>query len=380
MAKRDYYEVLGVSKSASKDEIKSSYRKLAKKYHPDNKDTGDEAKFKEVQEAYDVLYDDQKRSAYDQFGHAAFDNNGGGPGGGNPFQEGFGGFGGGFDGAVDLGDIINDFFGGGSRRRSGPIGPQRGEDALYRLRVDFMDVVNGKDQDITFDFDDDCPHCHGTGAESASDVHTCPTCRGRGSVTRQQRVLFGVVNNEVICPDCGGTGKKVDRKCSVCNGRGHVRTRKTLTIHIPAGIQSGQQIRAQGYGEPGRNGGPHGDLYIEISVKPHQFFKRDGNDIHLDVPIDFTDAILGAKIDVPTVYGDMVLNIPEGTQPGTILRMRGKGVKDVHSGNYGDQYVHLIIKFPTSLSKKEKEALENYKKVRDDSDNPFKKFIRSFQK
>ena len=377
MAKRDFYEVLGVSKTASKDEIKSAYRKLAKKYHPDNKETGDEAKFKEVQEAYDILYDDQKRSAYDQFGHAAFENNGGGPGpGGNPFQEGFGGFGG-FEG---FSDIFDQFFGGGGQRRSRQqTGPVRGEDQLYRMRIDFMESINGGDHTINFDFEDDCPKCHGTGAESPSDVHVCPTCHGRGSVTRQSRGLFGMVVNEVVCPDCGGSGKKIDHKCSNCNGKGYVRVNKELKIHIPAGINNGQQIRANGYGGPGRNGGEHGDLYIEINVKPHEFFKRDGNDIHLEVPIDFTDAILGAKIDVPTVYGDVTLTIPEGTQPGTILRMREKGVKDMRNGRAGDQYVHLNIRFPNSVGKKEKEALEAYKKVRDENESPFRKFLKKFK-
>ena len=375
--KRDFYEVLGVSKTATKDEIKSAYRKLAKKYHPDNKETGDEAKFKEVQEAYDILYDDQKRSAYDQFGHAAFDQNGGGPGAGNPFADGFGGFGG-FDG-VNVGDIFDSFFGGGSRRNAQQTGPVRGEDHLYSLKIDFMDAVNGKDQTITFDFDDDCPHCHGTGAESPSDIKTCPTCHGTGAVTRQKRTLFGMVNAQTVCPDCGGSGKKVEHRCSQCGGKGYVRIHKDLNIHIPAGINSGQQIRASGYGGPGRNGGQHGDLYIEINVKPHEYFKRDGNDIHLEVPIDFTDAILGTKIDVPTVYGEVTLTIPEGTQPGTILRMRDKGIKDLRNGRSGDQYVHLNIKFPTSVNKKEKEALENYKKVHGDSDTPFRTFINKFR-
>ena len=377
MAKRDFYEVLGVTKSASKDEIKSAYRKLAKKYHPDNKETGDEAKFKEVQEAYDILYDDQKRSAYDQFGHAAFEQTGGGPAGGNPFS----GFGGGFSGEdINLGDIFSQFFGGGrssTRRKTGPI---RGDDVLMKLRVDFMDVVTGKDQEVSFDFEDECPHCHGTGAESPSDISTCSNCGGRGSVTRQQRSIFGVVDTEVVCPTCGGKGKIISKKCSVCGGSGYRKVKKTTKIHIPVGIANGQQIRLQGYGAAGQNGGGHGDLYVEINIKPHQFFKREKNDIHLEVPIDFVDAILGTKIEVPTVYGEMILTVPEGTQPGTILRMKGQGIKDLRTGKPGDQYVHLLIKSPTNLSRKQKEALEEYRANSKASDSPFEKFKKFFKK
>ena len=374
--KRDYYEILGVSKTASKDEIKSSYRKLAKKYHPDNKETGDETKFKEVQEAYDILYDDQKRSAYDQFGHAAFEQTGGGPAGGNPF----GGFSG-FSGEdINLGDIFSQFFGGGrssSRRQTGPI---RGDDVLMRLRVDFMDVVNGKDEEIQFDFDDDCPHCHGSGAESPSDVKTCSTCHGRGSVTRQTRSLFGTVNTETVCPDCGGSGKTISKKCSVCGGSGTKRIKKTTKIHIPVGINNGQQIRLQGMGGAGKNGGEHGDLYVEINVKEHPYFKRERNDIHLEVPLDFVDAILGTKIEVPTVYGEMIVTVPEGTQPGQVLRLKGQGIKDLRTGKPGDQYIHLDIKGPTSLTKKQKEALQAYKEVSKDSDSLFEKFKKKFKK
>ena len=376
MAKRDYYEVLGVSKTASKDEIKSAYRKLAKKYHPDNKETGDEAKFKEVQEAYDILFDDQKRDAYNQFGHAAFEQTGGGPGGGNPFGGGFSGFG----EDINLGDIFSSFFGGGARRSARRAGPQRGDDILMKHRVEFMDAVNGKDEEVSFDYDEDCPHCHGTGAESPSDIQTCPKCGGKGTIIRQQRGIFGMMNTETICPDCGGAGRTISKKCSVCGGSGHKRTKKTMKIHIPVGIQSGQQIRLQGMGGAGTNGGEHGDLFIEINVKPHPFFQRERNDIHIDVPIDFVDAILGAKIEVPTVNGNVYLTIPEGTQPGQTLRMRGQGVKDLRTGKPGDQYVHLDIKSPTSLNKKQKEALKSYKENMKESDDPYYRFQKNFKK
>lgn len=377
MAKRDYYEVLGVSKNASKDEIKSAYRKLAKKYHPDNKETGDEAKFKEVQEAYDILFDDQKRDAYNQFGHAAFEQTGGGPGGGNPFSGGFSGFG----EDINLGDIFSSFFGGGSARRNASrTGPQRGDDILMKHRVDFMDTVNGKDEEVSFDYDEDCPHCHGTGAESPSDIKTCSRCSGKGTIIRQQRGIFGMMNTETICPDCNGAGRTISKKCSVCGGSGHKRTKKTMKIHIPVGIQNGQQIRLQGMGAAGSNGGEHGDLYIEISVRPHPYFQRERNDIHLTIPVDFVDAILGAKIEVPTVNGNVYLTIPEGTQPGQTLRMRGQGIKDLRTGKPGDQYVHLDIKSPTSLNKKQKEALKSYKENSKESDNPYYKFQKNFKK
>ena len=374
--KRDYYEVLGVSKTASKDEIKSAYRKLAKKYHPDNKETGDEAKFKEVQEAYDVLYDDQKRATYDKFGHAAFEQ------GGQNAGQGFGGFGdAGFD--FDLGDIFGSFFGGGGfggqTRSSSGFGPQKGNDVLMRLRVDFMDVVTGKDQEVTFDYDDDCPHCHGSGADTPNDIKTCNTCGGKGYVNRRKQVIFGYANVQETCPECRGRGKTVSKKCSECGGVGYKRIKKTIKIHIPAGINNGQQIRAQGMGGVGVNGGPHGDLYIEINVKSHPYFQRDGNDIHLEVPIDFVDAILGNKIEVPTVYGAELIAIPAGTQVGTVLKLKGKGIQDLRTKKPGDQYVHLQIKIPTSLNKKQKEALESYKSA-SDKENAFEKFKKMFKK
>ena len=373
--KRDYYEVLGVAKGASRDEIKSAYRKLAKKYHPDNKETGDEAKFKEIQEAYDILFDDQKRSAYDQFGHAAFDQTGGGPAGGNPF----GGFGfGGED--INLGDIFGSFFGGGSSRSRRQTGPIRGDDILMHLRVDFMDAVNGKDEEVSFDFDDDCPHCHGSGADSPSDVKTCPTCKGLGTVTRQTRSIFGMVSTQSVCPDCGGTGKIISKKCSVCNGNGYKRIKRVQKIHIPVGINDGQQIRLTGMGGAGKNGGGHGDLFIEINIKEHPFFKRERNDIHLNVPLDFVDAILGTKIDVPTVNGDMTMTVPEGTQPGQILRLKGQGIKDLRTGKPGDQYIHLDIKGPTTLNKKQREALEAYREASKKDDSLFEKFKKMFKK
>lgn len=372
-SKRDYYEVLGVSKSASKDEIKSAYRKLAKKYHPDNKETGNEASFKEVQEAYDILFDDQKRATYDQFGHSAFDQAGGNPGG-NPF-EGFSS--GGMD--FDLGDIFNSFFGGGRRSRSSN-GPIRGDDTLTRIKINFMDSIFGKTVTVPINFDETCPRCNGTGAKSASDIKTCPHCGGRGYVKVQRRSIFGVMESQETCPHCGGKGKIITATCPDCGGKGYNRKKVDLEVKIPAGISSGQQIRAQGKGERGINGGPNGDLLIEVIVKPHSHFKRQGNDIHLDVPLDIVDAILGIKIDVPTIYGESSVNIPAGTQPGTILRMKDKGVKDLRTGKPGDQYIHLIIKTPENISKEQKELLLKFKTSTKENDSFFKKFLKNFKK
>ena len=373
--KRDYYEVLGVKKNATKDEIKSAYRKLAKTYHPDNKETGNEAKFKEVQEAYDVLYDDNKRSAYDQFGHAAFEQAGGNPGA-NPFQGGFGGFG---DG-VDLGDIFSSFFGGGARRSASRNEPRRGNDMIQRVKIDFMDAINGRDIEITLDHDETCPSCKGTGAKSPSDIKTCTNCNGRGYVRIQRQSLLGAITSEETCPSCGGTGKTIANKCPDCNGKGYQRKRVKMPVHIPAGINSGQQIRKQGYGERGYNGGPNGDLYVEILVKEHPNFQRDGNNIHIEIPLDFVDACLGVKVDVPTVYGEMSLTIPAGTQPGQVLRMRGCGVKDLRTAKPGDQFVHLNIKVPTSLSKEQKELLTKFKGASKPEESWFEKFKKAFKK
>ena len=374
--KRDLYETLGVNKSASKDEIKSAYRKLAKKYHPDNHETGHAEKFKEVQEAYDILYDDQKRSAYDQFGFAAFEQGAGQPGS-NPFEGGFG-FGG---EEVNLGDIFSQFFGGGRRQQRTNTGPRRGNDAIIRVKVDFMDTILGRDIEIPLTIDETCSACGGTGAKSASDIKSCPQCNGMGYVRTQRRSLFGMVEQQQeTCPRCNGRGKIVINSCPNCGGKGYNRVKKNVKVHIIAGINNGQQIRVQGMGERGVNGGPNGDLFVEVNVKPHQYFKRDGNDIHLNVPIDFVDAILGTSVDVPTVYGEATLIIPAGTQPGQIFRMKGQGVKDLRSGRPGDQYIHLDIKMPTSLNRDQKELLTKYRDSQKKDDSLLAKFKKMFKK
>lgn len=373
--KRDYYEVLGVSKSASKDEIKTAYRRLAKKYHPDLNHEPDAAeKFKEVQEAYDVLYDDQKRAQYDRFGHAAFQQ--GGSAGGGP------GFSGAGFGDVDLGDIFSSFFGGGfgGGRQSRQTGPQKGDNAITRIRIAFMDAVNGTKVSIPITYDEPCSHCGGSGAESPSDISICPHCGGTGAVRTQQRTIFGIMEGTAPCSHCGGKGKIVRNACHKCGGKGYTRVRKDLTVNVPAGINSGQQIRVAGKGGRGINGGPNGDLYVEVIVSDHSVFKRDGNDIHVDVPLSFVDCALGTTIEVPTVYGEVEVRIPEGTQPDQVLRIKEKGIKDLHTGRPGNQYVHVKVKTPTNLTKAQRKLLEEFSGQTDKNDSIFARWKKAFKR
>ena len=365
--KRDYYEVLGVDKSASQDDIKKAYRKLAMKYHPDrNKEEGAEEKFKEINEAYEILSDETKRQQYDQFGFAGVDG------------QGFSGFG----GSGDFGgfeDIFSSFFGGGGFGGFGgqraSSSPRQGQDRYMQMRIDFMDAVFGKTETISLDVDEQCPHCKGTGAESPSDVSTCTRCNGSGYVVTQQQSVFGTIQQQSVCPECRGTGKKVTRKCHKCNGSGYEHKHVKLDVKIPAGIQSGQQIRLAGKGERGSNGGPNGDLYIEIIVKPHSTFNREGDNIYIRIPISALDATLGCTVSVPTVYGDVDLKIPAGTQPNTKFRLKGKGVKG--RMGQGDQFVEVNIEVPKKLSKKERDLYEQLKTVQHDS--PFERFKKSFR-
>lgn len=372
MAKRDYYEVLGIAKGASDDEIKRAYRKMAKKYHPDvNKEADAEEKFKEVNEAYEVLSDPQKKAVYDQYGHAGLDGQGG--------AGGFGGFGGAdFGGFEDIfGSFFGGGFGGGSQRRAN-TGPRKGNDRFMQMRIDFMDAIFGKTETITIDLDEQCSHCHGSGAKSESDVETCPTCGGRGRVVTQQRTPFGMMQSESVCPHCNGTGKHVKVKCPECNGKGYEHKRVKLDIKIPAGINSGQQVRVPNKGELGVNGGPNGDLYIEIIVNRHKNFVREGNDIRISVPISSVDATLGCEVEVPTVYGDVNLKIPAGTQHGTQMRLKGKGVKSLR-GVQGDQYVEIKVEIPTKLSREEKEIYEKLRKAERKGGSVFEKFKKAFK-
>ncbi|WP_249029874.1 molecular chaperone DnaJ [Tannockella kyphosi] len=366
--KRDYYDVLGVSKSASGDEIKRAYRKKAKEFHPDvNKAADAEANFKECAEAYEILSDANKKATYDRYGHAAFEQ-----GAGNGAGGGYGGF-----DDVDLGDIFGSFFGGGQRRQR--TGPQRGQDRLMELTITFMEAINGVKKDVKINYDAACSTCNGTGAKSASDVSTCSRCRGTGHVQQQVNSPFGAVVQTVTCPDCGGTGKVIKNKCNDCHGRGYVNKTVTVQLDIPAGIGSGQQLRVAGKGARGANGGSNGDLFVEVRVQTHQHFTRDGRTIYVTVPISSVNATLGCEIEVPTVYGDVNLKIPAGTQSGSSLRLKGKGVKDLRSDSYGDQIVKVNVEIPTKLSHKEKELYDQLAKL-DKKDSIFDSFKKSFKR
>lgn len=347
--KRDYYEVLGVSKNASEDEIKKAYRSLAKKYHPDVNKASDAAeKFKEVNEAYEVLSDPQKRSTYDQFGFAGMDG----------AQAGGGFSSAGFD---DLNDIFSSFFGGGmggfssssSSRRS--TAPQRGNDKLMRVDISFMDACFGKTETFDINVEETCSHCNGSGANSPSDIETCPTCHGSGTVVTQQRTILGIMQSQSVCPDCRGTGKKIRRVCPQCNGRGYERKKTTVEVKIPAGIDSGQRLRVPGKGERGTNGGPNGDLYLQINVLSDDRFERQGKDIYISIPVTAVDATIGTTIDVPTIYGEVTMKIPAGTQDGTILKLKEKGVPDLHGGRNGDELCTIEITIDKKLTPREKE-------------------------
>jgi len=346
--KRDYYEVLGVPKNASDDEIKKAYRKLAMKYHPDRNQgdaaAGAEAKFKEAKEAYEMLSDGQKRAAYDQFGHAGVDPNmRGGMGG----ADGFGGF------AEAFGDIFGDVFGGGGRRGGGRQ-VFRGSDLSYAMEITLEEAAEGKEAQIRIPSWDDCGTCHGSGAKPGTKPITCTTCHGAGAVQMRQ----GFFSVQQTCPQCRGTGKIIPEPCPTCHGQGKIKNNKTLEVKIPAGIDDGMRIRSTGNGEPGTNGGPPGDLYIEIRVKKHEVFERDGDDLHCVVPVSITTAALGGEIKVPTLTGMAAIDIPDGTQSGKQFRLRGKGIKGVRSSYPGDLYCHVRIETPVKLTEHQRKLLK----------------------
>lgn len=351
MSKRDYYEVLGVSKSASSDEIKRAYRKLSKKYHPDiNKAADATEKFKEATEAYETLSDDQKRAHYDQFGHT--DPNQGFGGGGD-----FGGFGG-FE------DIFNTFFGGGGGgRRRDPNAPRQGADLQYTMTLSFEEAVFGKETDINIPREETCDTCKGSGAKPGTSPETCSHCHGTGQLNQEQNTPFGRIVNRRVCHFCQGTGKEIKEKCSTCSGSGRVNKRRKIHVKIPAGIDDGQQLRVAGQGEPGINNGPAGDLYIVFHVREHDFFERDGDDIYCEMPITFVQATLGDEIEVPTLHGKVKLKVPAGTQTGTKFRLRGKGVPNVRGYGVGDQHVLVRIITPTKITEKQKQLLREFAEV-----------------
>ena len=369
--KRDYYEVLGVSKSASKDEIKSAFRKLAKKYHPDiSKEENAEEKFKEVQEAYSVLSDDNKRRQYDQFGHAGVNGNGAGSGFG-----GFNGAGFGFD-ASDLGDIFDDLFGagfgfGGSSSRRSSSRTRRGSDILMQVDLTFEEAVFGCEKDFDLDVVAECDKCNGKGGFHEE---TCSRCHGSGTITSEQRTILGSFMTKTTCPECSGKGKTYREVCSKCHGKGSVKARKTITVSVPSGIDNGERLRVPGKGNSGENGGASGDLYLEFHIKEHKYFKRDGLDIYLEVPINMAEAVLGCKKEIPTIYGNVKLTISSGIDSGDKQRLKGKGIKDSTSRKVGDMYVIFKVVTPKRLSRDQKKLFESLSKT-DLDDSEIDRFV-----
>lgn len=345
MAKRDFYEVLGLEKNASEKDIKRAYKRLAMKYHPDrnqgNKDES-EVKFKEIKEAYEVLSDDQKRAAYDQYGHAAFEQ--GGMGGG--------GFGGGADFSDIFGDVFGDIFGGGRRQQR----PSRGSDLQYNMELTLEEAVRGVTKEIRIPTLETCDVCHGNGAKPGTSADTCSTCHGMGQVHMRQ----GFFSVQQPCPTCHGRGKVIKDPCNKCHGHGRVERYKTLSVKIPAGVDTGDRVRLSGEGEAGENGAPSGDLFVQVHVLPHNIFERDGNNLHCEVPINFADAALGGEIEVPTLDGRVKLKIPAETQTGKIFRMKGKGVKSVRGGLQGDLMCHIVVETPVKLNEKQKALLQEF--------------------
>ena len=360
--KRDYYEVLGVSKTASDDEIKKAFRTLAKKYHPDMHpgDKECEEKFKEAQEAYAVLSDAEKRKQYDQFGHAAFDGTGGGAGGFD-FS--------GMDMGDIFGDLFGDFFGGGSRRRAND-GPMKGSNLRTSVRITFEEAIFGCEKEIEMVLKDECHTCHGTGAKPGTTQETCPKCGGKGKVVFTQQSFFGTVQNVQTCPDCGGSGKIIKDKCPDCRGTGYIASKKKIQVSIPAGIDNGQSVRIREKGEPGINGGPRGDLLVEVVVSRHTTLQRQDMNIYSTAQISFAQAALGGEIRIHTVDGDVLYEVKPGTQTNTRIRLKGKGVPSLRNKSVrGDHYVDLVVQTPTGLSADAKEALRQFDALTGDSLN-----------
>jgi molecular chaperone DnaJ len=357
MAKRDYYDILGVQKNAASDEIKKAYRKLAVKFHPDkNPEKNAEEQFKELGEAYEVLADPQKRAAYDQYGHAAFDRRSFGRGGFHDpfeiFREVFGG-----------GSIFEDFFGGG---RSDPTQPQRGDDLRYDMEITFDEAAHGCEKEISITKAERCDVCHGSGAEAGSRSRTCPTCGGRGQIV-SSRGIFSIAQT---CPHCQGAGKVIEKPCPACRGAGRRERTSKIKLRIPAGVDTGSRLRSTGNGEAGARAGPSGDLYVILHVKPHQIFQRDGDDLLCEVPVNFVQAALGAEVPVPTLDGHTSVKIPPGTQPGAMFRLKGKGVKNIQGYGYGDLHVRINVEVPTHLSAAQKTKLQEFADLCNGKESP----------
>lgn len=375
--KRDYYEVLGVSRGASEDEIKKAYKKMARKYHPDLNpgDKTAEEKFKEVNEAYEVLSDADKKARYDQYGHAGVDPN-----------FGAGGFGGGFDGSFDfgdLGDIFGSFFGGGfgGGRRTNPNAPQRGESIRMSIAISFEEAAFGCEKAVTVERYETCDTCHGNGCAPGTSPEVCPDCHGTGTVQVRRQTPMGVFATSSPCPKCGGKGRIIHQPCKDCRGSGMVRKKKTIQASIPAGIDNGQTISIRGQGNAGKNGGPAGDLLITITVRPHELFRREGTSVLCEALITFTQAVLGAELEIPTIDGKVKYTLPEGTQSGTTFRLKGKGIPSINGRGRGDQYVTVYIETPKNLNKEQKEALKKFAETMGESNyEEQKKFFKKFKK
>lgn len=370
--KRDYYEVLGINKGASDDEIKKAYRKAAQKYHPDLNpgDKEAEEKFKEANEAYEILSDKEKKARYDQFGHAGVDPN---------FGAGAGGYGGGFGGFdgvdIDLGDIFSSFFGGGGRR-SNPNAPRQGSDVNSSVTIDFVESAKGCKKQVDVRVVEDCPECHGSGAAKGTSPKTCPNCNGRGQVMTQHRTPFGMMQSQSTCQACQGRGKVVDTPCRKCGGKGQVRNSQKVGINIPAGIDEGQVISIRGKGNAGTNGGPAGDLNVRVSVRAHPLFTRRGNDIWCDVPISFTQAALGATITIPTIDGKQEYVVKDGTQPNDTIRLKGKGFPYINGRGTGDQVLNFVVEIPRNLKEEQKKVLREFEDGTSDSNYKTRKGFR----
>ena len=369
MAKKDYYDILGVSKNATDAEIKSAFRKKAKEYHPDNKETGNEAKFKEVNEAYTILSDANKRKQYDQFGSESFNNAGAG---------GFQGFGGGFEGFsgfgfddFDLGSIFEQFMGGSSRRTSKTNRASKGADILVRLNLTFEEAIFGCEKTFSVSVEEKCSECNGKGGKNPK---TCPTCNGRGRVISSQRSILGVIQTETVCPTCKGTGETYESVCSSCHGKTTIKKNKDITLKVPSGVDNNDQMRMASKGNAGTNGGVNGDIYIEFIVKDHPLYKRDGKDIYLVVPLTITEAALGCKKEIPTIYGKEIVTFAPGTQNNENIRLKNKGINEAKTGKIGDMYLITNVIIPTKLDRKQKSLFKDLDDTSLDNEDVFKKF------